>query len=40
MGIKIEHFINPFRKSTEQSSDGIKVVVYKGKEYKQVVRKK
>lgn len=39
MPIKVIHFQNPF-KSLVKEKDGTKVVVYNGKEYKQVSKKR
>lgn len=39
MPIKVEPFVNPFRKPKEQNGDGIKIITHNGKQYKQVVRK-
>lgn len=40
MPIKVEPFINPFKKLVKENGDKIKIITHNGKTYEQVVRKK
>lgn len=40
MPIKVEPFVNPFKRFVKDNGDSVKIVTHNGKTYEQVVRKK